>query len=186
MKTLVVYYSRSGHTRTAAEALARALRADCEEIVDFVDRSGVRGYLRSGADALFSRRVDVAPLAHDPAAYDLVVFGTPVWMERISSPVRSLLLRLPKLQGKIAFFVTEGSRGGEVVFARMERIAGEPIATMELTEADVEGRGLVHAIDDFVRTIRAHFPEEKATPPKQRRDRAVSSFPNLAENVAHP
>ena len=184
MKTLVVHYSRTGHTRAAAEAISRALGADCEEIVDYVDRSGVRGFLRCGWEVLFSRTVELAPLAHDPALYDLVVFGTPVWMERISSPVRSLLLRLPKLPGKVAFFVTEGSSGGELVFARMERLAGEPIATLELTEADLEGRGLVHGVDDFVRAIRAHFPPERG--PRRRRNAAESAFPNLAENVSHP
>ena len=34
MKTLVVYFSRSGHARELANVLSGAMRADCEELID--------------------------------------------------------------------------------------------------------------------------------------------------------
>ena len=38
-KVLVVYYSRTGATRRLAEALAKALQADIEPIIDRKNRS---------------------------------------------------------------------------------------------------------------------------------------------------
>jgi flavodoxin len=43
MKTLVVYYSRTGTTRKVAEAIAGILRCDIEEVVDTKKRSGILG-----------------------------------------------------------------------------------------------------------------------------------------------
>jgi flavodoxin len=55
-KVLVVYYSRTGATRTLAEALAKALQADIEPIIDRKNRSGIFGY-RVASKAWRSRRV---------------------------------------------------------------------------------------------------------------------------------
>ena len=48
---LCIYYSRSGNTRAAAEEIAAALDAELAEITDAQDRSGLKGYFRSGLDA---------------------------------------------------------------------------------------------------------------------------------------
>jgi len=78
-KVLVVYYSRTGATRRLAEALANALQADIEPITDRENRSGIFGYLRSVAESLQKRGASITPMNTDPASYDLVVVGTPVW-----------------------------------------------------------------------------------------------------------
>ena len=48
MKTIVVYYSRTGNTRKVAEELADTLKCDIEQIIDTQKRSDVLGFLRSG------------------------------------------------------------------------------------------------------------------------------------------
>ncbi len=52
MKTLVVYYSRTGNTKLIGDELAAVLGADVEELKDRDDRSGRMGYIRAGRDAL--------------------------------------------------------------------------------------------------------------------------------------
>ena len=49
---LCIYYSRTGHTRRAVKEIAEALDAEIVAITDGRDRSGWKGYLRSGMDAL--------------------------------------------------------------------------------------------------------------------------------------
>ena len=44
MRSLVVYYSRTGVTKKVAEAISRKLGSDVEEIIDQRDRSGPKGY----------------------------------------------------------------------------------------------------------------------------------------------
>ncbi|MEM3692877.1 MAG: hypothetical protein QXI39_02505 [Candidatus Bathyarchaeia archaeon] len=41
MKTLVVYYSRTGNTRKVAESIAQILGSDIEEVLDERKRTGV-------------------------------------------------------------------------------------------------------------------------------------------------
>lgn len=45
---LCIYYSRTGNTKKAVEKIARELDAEVLELHDGVDRSGWRGFLRSG------------------------------------------------------------------------------------------------------------------------------------------
>ena len=49
---LCIYYSRTGHTKQVAEDLAGELGAELVELRDNVDRSGARGWLRCGLDAM--------------------------------------------------------------------------------------------------------------------------------------
>jgi flavodoxin len=124
-KVLVVYYSRTGATRRLAEALANALQADIEPITDRENRSGIFGYLRSVAESLQKRGASITPMNTDPASYDLVVVGTPVWAWSVSSPVRSYLAAYRGHLPDIAFFCTMGGRGSERAFEEMQAIAGK-------------------------------------------------------------
>ena len=45
---LCIYYSRTGKTRQAMEEVAQALGAELVEITDGQDRSGFKGFMRSG------------------------------------------------------------------------------------------------------------------------------------------
>jgi flavodoxin len=50
MKTLVIFYSRSGKTKKVAEAISEILKCDKEEIFDIKSREGVVGFLSAGTD----------------------------------------------------------------------------------------------------------------------------------------
>lgn len=139
-RTLVVHYSHGGHTRRLARAIGDALGADVEEIHDRVDRSGIFGFLRSGLEVLLGASTEIQRPKHDPADYDLVVVGSPVWVGSPSTPVRTWLWlereRLPAL----ALFVTLGGVGSERAFAVMRDVAGkEPVATLAVREAETAG-----------------------------------------------
>jgi menaquinone-dependent protoporphyrinogen IX oxidase len=155
MRTLVVFYSRSGTTRLVAEKIARGLGADTEELVDPTDRRGVRGYLRSGFDARLGRWMPLEPVERDPMKYDLVVVGTPVWVSCISAPVRTFLGNNARRLRKVAFFVTEGGRGEKEVFRQMAEVVGvEPAATVALKKRDVEHGRSASVIASFVASLR--------------------------------
>ncbi len=142
LRTLVVYYTRSGHTRTAAQAIARALDgADVEEIRDDADRSGWRGYLRSGREAIRRERATLAWPGRDVSAYDLVVVGTPVWFSSLSSPVRAWLHDHRSELQHAAFFLTHGGTGAERVFSQMRSVARiDPTAVLAIHERAMGAR----------------------------------------------
>jgi flavodoxin len=150
MKILVVYFSRTGHTRTLARQIAAALRADLDEIQDDSNRRGILGYLRSGSEAWFGRRANIWPPGQPPQAYDLVLIGTPVWRASVCSPVRTYLADHAAELKQVAFFATMGQFGGERALRQMQAACGkEPLATLALTERQLAGSGVVAAVAAF-------------------------------------
>lgn len=140
MKTLVVYYSRTGHTEQVAREIASRCRADIEEIQDAgLDRSGVWGYLRSGWQALSGACPPIRKNACNPAAYDLVVIGTPVWNWSLAAPVRTYARRHAGHFRRVAFFCTEGGSGSARAFAELRRICRIPsVASITVKERELE------------------------------------------------
>jgi flavodoxin len=145
-KILVVSYSRSGNTARVADALARALGADREELVDTVNRRGILGYLRSAFAARLGQPARIGPEHREPEGYDLVVVGSPVWAGSLSCAVRAYLARHRGGLPKVAFFLTHGGTSKDRVFAQMRAVGGtRPVAVMAVRERDL-ARGTDRAL----------------------------------------
>jgi flavodoxin len=106
MKSLVVYYSRTGKTKFAAETIAAQLSADIEEIVDQKKRAGPIGWLNAGKAATREETTKIASLKYLPANYDLIVLGTPVWAWRPTPAIRTYIKQTDLTAKKVAFFLT--------------------------------------------------------------------------------
>lgn len=164
-RALVVYYSRTGHTRAVAEALAAALTADLEELRNPTDREGVFGYLRSGTEALLAASTELASPKHDPGAYDLVVVGGPVWAMSVSSPVRTYLWLERERLARVAFFATYGGMGADHAFDQMALVAGRfPLGKLALREADLEAGAHAARVASFAKDLLAQLPLAAVTP----------------------
>lgn len=155
MKTLVVYYSRTGNTADLARRIAVGLDAQIDEIIDRTNRQGILGYLRSGRDAWLERRTELVPAKIDPSAFDLVVIGTPIWNFSLSSPVRTFLADHRNTMRSVAFFCTMGGRGDERVFRQMQEACGKvPVATFARSQSQLASAELPAAIAAFVARLR--------------------------------
>jgi flavodoxin len=153
-RTLIVYYSRSGTTRKVAKSLSALLHCEIEKIVEAKERSGVLGYLRSAMEAGRKRPSSIIPPKMDPASYDLVIVGTPVWAWSVSSPVRAYLMAYRARLPDVAFFCTFGARGGESAFAEMETIVGKaPRACCALKAGDVTSAAYERRLVEFVKSL---------------------------------
>jgi flavodoxin len=153
-RVLVVDYSRTGNTHLVAKALARELGADLERIRDTRRRHGLWGYIRSAREALKERPAEIRRPRYDPADYELVILGSPVWAGHVSSPMRRYLADNAGKFERIAVFVSEGGRGGPRVLAEMAALAGRrPVAKLELRANEFED-DLVHKITGFVDRVR--------------------------------
>jgi len=158
MKILVVFYTRTGTTKKAAEAIAKEFGCEIEEIFDNKQRSGPIGYLMAGKDAAMKTMEKLKELKHDPGEYDLVIIGTPVWNFSVSSPVRTFLITYKDRLKKVAFFFTGGGGGGDVnknVLPHMTVACGkDPVATLALrTEEVVKGEHM-QKIKEFADKMR--------------------------------
>jgi flavodoxin len=136
---LVVYYSRTGNTRRVAEQLAHWLGCDVEALRDRASRRGIWGALRSAIEATLGTMAWVAPSRHDPATYDLVEVGTPVWTASVSSPVRSYLMRHRLRFRNVAFFCTCGGTGSRRALRQMTATSmRRALATLVVREGDLK------------------------------------------------
>ena len=122
MKSLVVYYSRTGNTRFVAEKIAEVLRADLEELIDKKDRRGAIGWLSAGMDASLNRETEIGQTRHSPSGYDLVVLGVPVWDLRVPPAMRTYLNR-NDLSKKIALFCTNAGSSAENTLSSLITLA---------------------------------------------------------------
>ncbi|MCL4430338.1 MAG: flavodoxin [Chloroflexi bacterium] len=108
MKSLVVYYSRTGNARFVAQTIAAEIGADVEEVIDLKKRSGILGYLSGGSDARRGRETEIAPTKKSPANYELIIIGSPVWAGR-PTPAITTYLKKNDLSGKkVAVFFAQG------------------------------------------------------------------------------
>ncbi len=159
MKTLVVYYSKSGNTRRVAEEIAKALGADTEELIEVgTKRSGFFGFLFAGRDGMRGRPSKIEPGKKRPADYDLVVVGSPVWGWNLVPAVRSYLGAVD-LKGKpVAFFCTMGGTGDKQTLASMRDLAkgARPLGDLVVRQAELKSP------DAFAKRVAAWAQETAA------------------------
>jgi flavodoxin len=133
MKTLVVYYSKSGNTRRVAEEIAKAVGADTEEIVEIgVKRSGIMGFLRAGRAGMMREKSRIETPKKRPGDYDLVFVGSPVWGWNLAPAMRSYLAAVDLEQKPMALFCTMGSNGEKKTFDSIRELAPGAKALGEL------------------------------------------------------
>lgn len=110
MKTLVVYYSYSGNTKSVAKYLANKINAKAVEITTKVAYSS--DYDKVVEDAKSEIRNGFTPeinsLDVNINDFDTIILGTPVWWYTFAPAVRSFLTKY-NLEGKrILPFATNG------------------------------------------------------------------------------
>jgi flavodoxin len=153
MRSLVVYYSRTGNTRKIAEELANALECDIEEIVDTKNRSGILGFLRSGRDAGNRKLTVIKDIINDPSNYDLLIIGTPIWGGHVSTPVRTYIHQNQANLNNVAFFCTAGGNKFDGAFNDMKELCGvSPVATLGVRAKEIK-EGSFSKIQEFIKGI---------------------------------
>ncbi len=100
-KCVVVYVTRSGHSRALAKEIGEKLGAPVYEIVDLVRRTGILGYMRSGFQASTKKATPIRdPFVHLESVSSVVIVQ-PVWASALCPPARSWLrAHAAELKGK--------------------------------------------------------------------------------------
>jgi len=165
-RILVVYYSRTGFTRTVGREIAKQCGADLESIKDLTARHHGIGYARSMIDALFHLRTTTRRIKHAPADYDLVVIGTPIWCWSVSSPVRTYIEAHRGEFRRVALFCTCGGSGQARVLQELAVLTGmTPIATLAMTDDEIRNRRQQQRLQAFVAELQLIAWSGDAQPP---------------------
>jgi menaquinone-dependent protoporphyrinogen IX oxidase len=155
MKTLVVYYSLSGTTRTVAQAIAKELDADVEEIRCARYQPGFWGFVKAGYDSWRHRLPAIEELKHAASAYDLVLVGGPMWAFHAATPVRAYLRKQAGRLADVAFFLTHGGAPADKAFREMQVLAARaPISTLVVRDQDAKAGRFTPAVASFAAALR--------------------------------
>ena len=130
MKTLIVYATRTGMTRRAAEILAEALNADTVMITDGKDRRGFFGFCAAAVAGLRKTLPSLLPVGF-PAplgSYDRVVVCTPVWSENVCPLARAFLTAYrEQLPPTVCYLVTHMAPAPyDKPIAALDSLTGKP------------------------------------------------------------
>ena len=165
MKTLIVYYSRTGVTKRVAEALAKTVDADTAEIRCEAYRPGFPRLIKAIMDA--GRRKPSAPIdpPHpDYARYGAIVIAAPVWAGRPAPPLQAWLETKPPLPEHVALMVTYA--GDPAIDKAEETVAaliGRPVeASFSLAQRDAKGEPLDRAVAAFAEELAVDAPPRAA------------------------
>ena len=95
-------------------------------------------------------------MKHDPAFYDLVILGTPIWAGTLSCAIRAYITTNKSKFKRVAFFCTHGSGENQQLFDEMEALCeGRPINTLALREKEVRDGGYQDKLRQFADTLQA-------------------------------
>ena len=159
-KRLVVFHSSSGNTLKVAQALAEALGADLEQIrpvrpyVVDITGTGAGNFLNMGRavlGALLGLAAPIRPPERDPATYDLVIVGTPVYAGALAGATRAYLKRQKGKVRDVAFFSCSLDVNQRNLFVKMGKLVGKaPLAFDAFDAAKVKAGEFAAQVQSFV------------------------------------
>lgn len=134
MKTLIAYYSFSGHTDNVASIFANALKTSGEVTLQRLKpHDEIMTFAAQCRAAFLGKRADLEGNPNfDASHFDLIVLGSPVWAFAPVPAMNSYLDKLNGLHGKrVVILLTSGSGVGVArCFKNIRRIIESKGASM--------------------------------------------------------
>ncbi len=126
MKSIVLYFTRTGNSKRIAQKIAEKAGCGLSQITDEKNWKGIFGFLRGGYYAITFRETNprLIPMVGF-AEYDRIAIVGPVWAGNAVPAVFSLLMREKASLDKICLVLSSG--GGETapVFEKLESRIGK-------------------------------------------------------------
>ena len=136
MKTAVVFFTRDGSTRVAAQVLAEKLSADIFELEEVKKRGGSPfSFMAAGFGAFTGARSRLKnDFAAQMGAYERICIGTPIWAGQAVPAVNTFVHRLGAKDKKVIVFAVQGDpdtnkNSAQKLFAALEK-KGALVETM--------------------------------------------------------
>lgn len=114
MKRLIVYYSLSGNTEDAVNAIAKQL--DCETLridtVKAMPKSFAARILVGGGQVAMNKVPEIKPIDKDLSVYDEIFIGTPIWNSKGVPAINAFLMDDGICKKVTGLIITSG--GGDI------------------------------------------------------------------------
>ena len=160
-KVLILYYtwSEQANTENAAKIIQGLTQADMvkvEPAAPFPDLESGE-FIAWGREQLENQAwPEIKDLGLDPASYDFIFIGTPVWFGSVSFPIETLLLNTDFGGKPAACFAMANSNAGEVLDHFKNKIKNaqvrEGITFHMKDETELESK-----ITEWINAIQGHY-----------------------------
>lgn len=147
----VVYYSRTGTSRSVAEHIGTTLGWPIYEVIDLKIRTGLLGDMQCMFDALFG----LTPLVRydGPPFYELghALIIAPVWVGSMATPMLHTLRQQSPFFGTLSVICVMTGKSGARALSNAAQAAGRRHAdhTLVLRQANVLSGQAIKTMDEF-------------------------------------
>lgn len=155
MKTLIIYYSRTGNNKKLAEELKDKLNCDIEEIIDKQNWKGFLGFIKGGYNSIKKNESDIEEGKLNPWDYDLILIVTPFWVGLIPPPTRTCLVKNKDKFRKVALAGVSGNgRDNEKAIKEFKDLTGKnDMYGLLIKEKDFKEGNYRDKLNNFVSKI---------------------------------
>jgi len=123
MKTLVVFYSRTGNTELVAKTVAQVLNADLRRVEEVKERKGIFTLVAGCFKAIKNKSSDIKPVDFNLGNYDLIFLGSPVWASKTTPAINTFISKADfKNKNVVVFFTLGGTNYKGAVKDMTEKI----------------------------------------------------------------
>ena len=155
MKTLVVYYSKSGINEKLALEAAKGFNGQLEKLIDKDQRRGLFGLLRCLLDALRKKLTRLEPVRNDPKDFELVVLATPLWADSLTPAARTYITQQRDKLKKLVFISICGmGAANKNIMAYLEATLGKkPAAVLLLSRNEFRNNSYQAKLKSFINSL---------------------------------
>lgn len=114
MKTLIIYYSYEGETRSIVEAVQKKYGYEAEQILveEEKQHKGIVKYVWGGRQVMQKKEPNILKMKNDLEKFDRILLGTPVWASSFTPAIRTFLKENNLKNKKVGLFCThKGMKG---------------------------------------------------------------------------
>jgi flavodoxin len=162
-QALVVYYSRTGNTKSVAQKIAAKFNADIEPIIDKRKRTGPIGYMQASKDAVAKNLTTIEPIKRDLSKYKIIIIGTPSWYGNMTPAIRTFLKDYDLSGKSIAVFGTAHLTGVEnackQITETVSKQDNQSIPVLALRKRDLKDGILAKKINDFYLLVKSKYSQ---------------------------
>lgn len=153
MRSLIAYYSYSGHADRIAGKLASVLKNKGDvDLQRLRPKEEIKSFGAQCKAAFFKKRAELdAKTVFDVSHHDLVLVGTPVWAFAPTPAINTFLDKLNGLHGKrVLVFLTSGSGAGvkkcfKNIRTVLENKGASHIEELNIPDAKIDDEGFVNS-----------------------------------------
>jgi len=110
----------------------------------------------AGRDAGRRSLTEIEEPEKDPSGYAIVVVGSPVWNDNVSTPMRTYLTRYSASLPDVALFCTGDAQDNKALDEMIKIIGRTPLSSMKLQrKREIESGEFIEKVDKFVGRIRS-------------------------------